>query len=48
MNTLILVSVSFGLGLVVGWNFLNQPEWVKVSVDYVTLKLKEYAAIRRG
>jgi len=25
--------ISFGVGLIVGWNFLAQPAWVKKYVD---------------
>lgn len=30
----------FGCGLVVGWNLLPQPMWVKVLYDYIVQKIK--------
>ncbi len=29
----------FGAGLVVGWNFLAQPAWVKAQVDKLKAKV---------
>jgi hypothetical protein len=28
MSELVLIALSFGAGLVVGWNLLPQPHWV--------------------
>ena len=38
-----MTSFLFGLvvGLIVGWNFLPQPQWVKNFVDKVVAKVKE-------
>ena len=37
------MTFLFGLvvGLIVGWNFLPQPQWVKNLVDKVVAKVKE-------
>jgi|TARA_R110000851_G_scaffold141324_2_gene279221 hypothetical protein len=37
------MTFLFGLivGLIVGWNFLPQPQWVKKLVDKVVTKVKE-------
>ena len=37
------MTFLFGLvvGLIVGWNFLPQPQWVKTLVDKVVAKVKE-------
>jgi hypothetical protein len=37
------MTFLFGLivGLIVGWNFLTQPQWVKKLVDKVVTKVKE-------
>jgi hypothetical protein len=34
--------VTFVIGLIVGWNFLKQPEWSKKTVDLVVEKVKSY------
>ena len=38
-----MTSFVLGLvvGLIVGWNFLPQPQWVKNLVDKVVDKVKE-------
>lgn len=33
-------AVAFFAGLIVGWNVLPQPTWVKVAYDSVLFKLK--------
>ena len=33
MSTLFLVSLAFAGGLVVGWNFLPQPQWIQDQID---------------
>lgn len=32
--------IAFCAGLIVGWNFLAQPKWVKDKVDLIRDKLK--------
>ena len=32
--------IAFCAGLVVGWNFIPQPQWVKDKVDLIIDKLK--------
>ncbi len=34
--------IAFCAGLIVGWNFLAQPQWVKDKVDSAVRKVKEY------
>jgi hypothetical protein len=36
--------VFFLVGLVVGWNVLPQPAWVKALQDLVVAKIKSWAA----
>jgi len=36
--------ITFILGLVVGWNFLKQPEWAKKAVDLMVNKIKSYTS----
>ena len=33
-------TIGVAVGLVVGWNFLPQPDWVKEKLDQVKSKLK--------
>lgn len=40
MNLIVLVGV-FVAGLVVGWNFLPQPQWVKDLFNKITGKQAE-------
>jgi hypothetical protein len=35
-----LTLISFVIGLIVGWNFLPQPQFVKDNVDKVIAKFK--------
>ena len=37
---MISLALAFGLGLVVGWNFLPQPAWVKDLIEGWTRKIK--------
>ena len=32
--------IAFCAGLIVGWNFLTQPQWIKEKVDSCIEKLK--------
>jgi hypothetical protein len=32
--------IAFCVGLLVGWNFLKQPQWVKDKVDQLISKIK--------
>lgn len=41
MSTLVLLSLAFAGGLVVGWNFLPQPEWVKAQIDKLKTKMSQ-------
>lgn len=36
--------VFFLVGLIVGWNVLPQPAWVKALYDLVVSKIKSWAA----
>jgi hypothetical protein len=40
MTDLILLALAFVAGLIVGWNFLRQPEWVAGLIDEVRLFLR--------
>jgi hypothetical protein len=40
--------VCFLVGLVVGWNILPQPAWVKALYDLVVAKIKSWAAPKNG
>jgi hypothetical protein len=33
-------AIFFGIGLLIGWNLLPQPEWVKNLWDKVVAKIK--------
>ena len=35
-----LTLISFVIGLIVGWNFLPQPQFVKDAVEKVMAKIK--------
>jgi hypothetical protein len=36
------IGFAFVLGLVIGWNVLPQPEWIKTAYDWVVAKIKEW------
>jgi hypothetical protein len=36
--------VVFGLGLLIGWNLLPQPEWIKNLWDKAVAKIKNLSA----
>lgn len=36
--------ITFVIGLIVGWNFLKQPEWSKNLVDLAVSKVKNLIA----
>lgn len=33
--------IAFCAGLIVGWNFIPQPQWVKDKVDQLISKIKQ-------
>lgn len=37
-----MTAIAFCAGLIVGWNFLSQPQWVKDKVDSAIIKVKDY------
>ena len=38
---MISAFIWFSAGLVVGWNFLSQPSWVKKALDLFVKKVKD-------
>ena len=34
-----MLLVGIAIGLVIGWNFLPQPAWVKENVDKIKTKI---------
>lgn len=37
-NLYVQLALAFGAGLVVGWNFLSQPQFVKDIIDKIFKK----------
>ncbi len=35
MDMLIIMGLAFAAGLVVGWNFLPQPQWIRKIIDKI-------------
>lgn len=38
---MIALAIAFAAGLIVGWNFLAQPEWVKDAIDKVRARFTD-------
>jgi hypothetical protein len=39
MNEILLIALGFAAGLIVGWNLLPQPAWIKDLYDRASDKL---------
>lgn len=37
---MIELLIGIAIGLIIGWNFLPQPEWIKQKLDEIRSKLK--------
>jgi hypothetical protein len=41
MLFIISTLLSFGVGLIVGWNFISQPSFIKTAIEGLIAKFKK-------